>query len=272
MKQGIKRAISISTLGLALTASHAIAQEQISLSAASSLQDAIMDVVSDFDKSAQYAVNTKFSTSKVLYKTIEEGGQADIFVSANMKYPQQLEQQGWGGPALMFARNKLCAIAQPEVKASTENLLEKLLDENIRIGSSSSAVDSSGDYVWELFAKAEIIQSGYFNALSKKALTFTAPVDDQKGAEKLIHSAWVMSEKKADLFLTYCTNAVVAKKSVPSLDVIQIQPELLVGADYGLLVRKDAPESAWKLAKYILSPEGQKTLNSFGLVTIPSEK
>jgi molybdate transport system substrate-binding protein len=31
-----------------------------------------------------------------------------------------------------------------------------------------------------------------------------------------------MSEKKADIFLTYCTNAVSAQKEVPTLQIISI--------------------------------------------------
>jgi molybdate transport system substrate-binding protein len=47
-----------------------------------------------------------------------------------------------------------------------------------------------------------------------------------------------MGEKKADVFLTYCTNAVLAQKEVQALKIIRIPEELSVGADYGLLVRR----------------------------------
>ena len=73
-----------------------------------------------------------------------------------------------------------------------------------------------------------------------------------------------MGEKKADIFLTYCTNAVLAQKEVPDLKIIRIPEALSVGADYGLLVRAGASAEAWRLAMYILSPEGQKILRGYG--------
>jgi molybdate transport system substrate-binding protein len=73
-----------------------------------------------------------------------------------------------------------------------------------------------------------------------------------------------MGEKKADVFLTYCTNAVLARKEVQTLKIIRIPEALSVGADYGLLVRDGAPNEAWRLAMYILSPEGQKILKEYG--------
>ena len=272
MKDGIKRAITIPTLGLALTAPSVMAQEQVSLFAANSLQAALTEVTADFNKANPLDIKTKFSSSDLLGKAIAGGEQADVFVSANMEAPKKLEAQGWGGPAVMFARNKLCALAQPDVKTSTDTLIDTMLDDNVRVGSFASKADSSADYVWEMFAKSEIVKSGSFNVLSRKALTLTADEESQKTPKALNQYALAMDEKKTDLLLTYCTNALLAKKDLPSLQVIHIQPEMLVGGDYGLLVRKDAPENAWKLAKYLLSPEGQKTLNSYGFVTIPSDK
>jgi molybdate transport system substrate-binding protein len=73
-----------------------------------------------------------------------------------------------------------------------------------------------------------------------------------------------MSENKADVFLTYCTNAVLARREVPGLKIITIPEDLSVGADYGLLVRNGAPTEAWRLAMYILSLQGQNILKDYG--------
>jgi molybdate transport system substrate-binding protein len=88
--------------------------------------------------------------------------------------------------------------------------------------------------------------------------------NSEKAPEGRNAYAWVMSEKKADLFLTYCTNAVLARKEVQTLKIIQIPEAVSVGADYGLLVRNGAPIEAWRLAMYVLSPEGQKILREYG--------
>jgi molybdate transport system substrate-binding protein len=76
-----------------------------------------------------------------------------------------------------------------------------------------------------------------------------------------------MDEDRADVFLTYCTNAVLARKEVPELQIVSLPDELTVGADYGLIVRKDAPAEAWRLALFILVPEGEGILADYGFAS-----
>ena len=163
-------------------------------------------------------------------------------------------------------------MAQPEIEVTTETLLSILLNEKIRVGTSTPKADPSGDYAWELFKKAEKIKAGSFAILSTKALQLTGGPDSEKAPEGKNHYGWVMSEKKADVFLTYCTNAVLAQKEVPVLKIIRINEALSVGADYGLIVRKGASKEASQLADYILSPAGQKILGGYGFETIAIQK
>ena len=78
------------------------------------------------------------------------------------------------------------------------------------------------------------------------------------------HLFVVAAEGKADIFLTYCTNAVVAKRENPEQDIVALPEDVAVGANYGLTVMKDASAGAQKLADYILSPKGQSVLTSHG--------
>jgi ABC-type molybdate transport system substrate-binding protein len=56
----------------------------------------------------------------------------------------------------------------------------------------------------------------------------------------------------------------LARKEVQALNIIPIPDELSVGSDFGLLVRDGAPQEAWRLAMYILSPDGPKILKEYG--------
>src|SRR3546814_16234869 len=78
---------------------------------------------------------------------------------------------------------------------------------------------------------------------------------------------------QADLFLTYCTNAVLAQREVPSLQNVAVPAALAVGADYGLIVLEGAPAEAWRLALHILSPARQKILADYGFerCALPAE-
>ncbi len=241
-----------------------VSADSLKLYAAGSLKAALGDVVTSFENTYKTQVTTQFGPSGSLRKAIEGGENPDVFASANMDHPEKLASSGWGGPVVLFARNQLCALAQADVEATAGNLLDALTDKNVRVGTSTPKADPSGDYAWELFKKADAIKPGSFATLSQKALQLTGGPNSAKAPEGRNQYGWVMSEDKADIFLTYCTNAVPARKEVPSLNIVKIPDELSVGADYGLLVRDGAPLEAWRLAMYILSPAGQKILQQYG--------
>ena len=73
-----------------------------------------------------------------------------------------------------------------------------------------------------------------------------------------------MDQRQADVFLTYCTNAVAAQAEVPRLRVVQLPAALQVGAGYGLTVRSDAPASATTFAQTLLQPPAQAVLQRMG--------
>ena len=164
----------------------------------------------------------------------------------------------------MFARNRLCALASPAVKATTANLLDRMLDPAVKLGTSTPKADPSGDYAWEVFARAEAMRPGARDALSKKALQLVGgpasapPPKDRSAYGSLIENG------SADLFLTYCTNATLAKSEVPSLDIVALPEALAVGAEYGLVPMKDASPTGNAFANFLLSPEGQSVLAKHG--------
>ena len=57
---------------------------------------------------------------------------------------------------------------------------------------------------------------------------------------------------------------MLAQKEVATLQIVQIPPELNVGADYGMIVLKAAPAAADKLAAFIRSEDGQAVLVGYG--------
>lgn len=239
---------------------------EITLYAAGSLRSALGDVAKAFEQSTGNAVKTEFAPSGLLRQRIEAGEVVHVFASANMEHPQTLVSKGQKGPVALFTRNNLCALAQPQVQVSTATLLDVMLDPSVRVGTSTPKADPSGDYAFELFGKADQVKAGSNAVLSAKALQLTGGPDSAKAPEGRNLYAWVMDEDRADVFLTYCTNAVLAKRELPQLQIISIGPDLSVGADYGLLVLDGAPLEAWRFAMFILAPEGQQILADYGFI------
>jgi ABC-type molybdate transport system substrate-binding protein len=208
----------------------------VTLYAAGSLKTALGEVAEEFSAATGTEVETAFGPSGLMRQRIEAGETAHVFASANMRHPRMLESAGRGGPVALFARNRLCALARPEVAVGPDTLLEVMLSEDIRLGTSTPKADPSGDYAWELFDKAEAVRPGAAEALKAKARQLTGGPDSAPAPEGRNTYAWVMESGRADLFLTYCTNAVLAKAEVPELRIVAVPPALSVGAEYGLMV------------------------------------
>ena len=250
-----------------IAAKPAGAAEPVALYAAGSLKAALSDVAAAYEAAYGAPVATEFAASGLLRERIEGGERADLFASANLQHPQTLAGAGWGGPVALFARNRLCALAQGEIEATPASLLEVVLDPEVRLGTSTPRADPSGDYAWQMFERAEALRPGSFATLDAKALQLTGGPDSAKAPEGRNTYAWVMAEDRADVFLTYCTNAVLAQREVPALQIVGLPDELAVGADYGLIVRRDAPAEAWRLALFVLAPEVQAILAGYGFTS-----
>lgn len=236
----------------------------IELRAAGSLKTAMNDIIAAYQAESHTSVTAQYAPSGLLLKRIQEGEKVDIFASANMKHPQALVDAGQGKAVQMFARNQLCAVAQDNVQVTSATLLDTLLDPKVKVGTSTPKADPAGDYAWAVFAKAEAVKPNAKATLETKALQLTGGPESAKPPKDRNPYGWVMENKQADIFLTYCTNAVLAKQEVPSLQIIDLPQELAVGADYGLLVLQGANAAAKPLAEFILSAKGQAILSRYG--------
>lgn len=115
-----------------------------------------------------------------------------------------------------------------------------------------------------MFRKADAIKPGNFAALEKKALQLTGgPNSPAPPAGRSVYGVLLL-ERTADIFLTYCTNAIVASRENAGQQVVALPEALAVGADYGLTVVKDAGADAQAFADYILSSDGQRVLARHG--------
>lgn len=263
MKHAHRLGFSSLILALLISAScrPAMADELI-LRSAISLKAALTEVTQAFERQSGHAVRLDFGPAGLLRERILSGEPTDVFASANMTHPEDIAVQR-GGKVLPFATKMLCALVQPDIAVTPDTLLEKMLSSDIRLGTSTPQADPAGDYAWMLFDKAEAVKPGAAATLKGKALTLTGGANSPTPpADRTVYSL-VMERRDADIFLTYCTNAVLAAREVPGLRIIQIPEALSVGATYGLLVLK-ARQPAIDLGNFIAGPDGQAILAPYG--------
>jgi ABC-type molybdate transport system substrate-binding protein len=181
-----------------------------------------------------------------------------------MEHPEALRDAHLSGPVFLFARNRLCALAKPGLAVDGPTLLARLLDPAVTLGTSTPKSDPSGDYAWEVFAKADAIKPGARAVLEAKAQKLTGAPDSPAPPQGQAVYGWHIAQGHADIFLAYCTAAAEAKQQHRDQQIVQLPPELAVGADYGLTVINGAPPAAARFAQFVLSPAGQRILTSFG--------
>ena len=239
-------------------------KEPLQVYAAGSLREVLTEIARAHEASTGQAVALKFGASGLLRERIEKGEGAMVFASADTQHPQRLASAGAWAPHTVFVRNSLCALTQASVNTTPDTLLATLLDPAVRLGTSTPKADPSGDYAWELFRKAESVRPGSYAALNAKALQLTGGPTSPKPPAGQGTYAWVMDQGQADVFLTYCTNAVASQKEVPRLKVVQVPPALQVGASYGLTVRRGAPAQAEAFARALLAPPAQAAFARYG--------
>src|SRR5215471_3792274 len=240
------------------------ATDPVQLYAAGSLRSALTEIATAFETTAGVKVQAKFGPSGTLKDEIAAGARADVFASANMEHPQALASARKSGPVVLFARNRLCALARPGIAVETTTLLDRMLDANVKLGTSTPRADPSGDYAWEVFRKADKLRPGAFAALERKALKLVGGPDAPTAPPGRALYGMLIAEGKADLFLSYCTNAREAREQNADQQVVALPDELAVGADYGLTVLNGASPAAYQLAMFILSTDGQRILAKHG--------
>lgn len=255
-------------LTLAIVAMNTAAYaEDVHLYAAGSLRAALTDIGTSFTAKTGHRVVAKFGPSGVLEKQIAGGAKADVFASANMDYPQALNRSNKSGPVLRFARNKLCALIKPGLTVDSANLLDRMLDPAIKLGTSTPNSDPSGDYAFEVFRKADTIRPGARAVLESKALKLTGTVASAVPPPGRSVYGWHIAEGRADIFLVYCTAAAEARTQDRHQQIVQLPDPLTVGADYGLTVTNDAPAVADQFARFVLSADGQNVLIGYGFAS-----
>ncbi|MGD9831835.1 MAG: molybdate ABC transporter substrate-binding protein [Piscinibacter sp.] len=234
--------------------------------AAGSLRAALTDVARAFEAGMPGAkVELGFGASGLLKDRLAGGERADVFASANMAHPQALAAAGKAAPPQAFARNTLCALGAAGFRATPETLVDRLLDPAVRVGTSTPKADPAGDYAFAMFERIEKSgRPGAQKILADKALQLTGGPNSPPPPKDRNVYGMLVATGQADVFLTYCTNVVIAQREEPALVRIEVPEAVNVSASYGVTLLDGAPEAAQQFVKFMLSPAGQAVLARHG--------
>jgi molybdate transport system substrate-binding protein len=253
-----RAAVCVGLMGAA-----AMAQaDELRVHSAGSLRAALTEAARAFE-AARPALKLVlvFGASGLLKDRLLGGERTDVFASANMAHPAALAQAGLATVPVAFASNRLCVLAGPGFDANADSVVTRLLDPTVRIGTSTPKADPAGDYTWAMFERIEQQgRPGAFKTLSTKALQLTGGPNSPPPPEGRNVYGALMASGQADVFITYCTNAVVAQAEEPALRRIELPAAVNVSALYGITVMNDSPEAARDFVTFLRGPAGQALL------------
>ncbi|MDZ5461040.1 molybdate ABC transporter substrate-binding protein [Azohydromonas lata] len=239
----------------------------VTVYAAGSLRTALTEAAQAFERQSGTRVAFNFGPSGLLKDKLLAGERADVFASANMEHPQALAAAGRSGAARPFARNALCLLGAPSFSLNGQDVAQRLLDPALRVGTSTPGADPAGDYAWRFFDKVESSGAagpGSAQRLKDRALQLAGgPASPTPPPGRSVY-AWLLDEKQADVFITYCTNATLAVRESRALQVLPLPQKLEVAATYGLAVLQGATPAAEAFTRFLLGEGGQSVLRSWG--------
>lgn len=227
--------------------------------AADALPKPMMEISNIFEKEHPgVKVTYDFTGSGVLKGDIEEGAPGDIFLSANAKFQRELEKKGFLKSYRIFAYDYLAAatpINNPE-KVNKFNLINKLMDPNVKLGTSSPHTDPAGDYTWKMFKIINKKIPGAFNRIVSH--------DNHMLDAALVIPA--LKNGNVDLAILYTSQLLELERSGTKINIIPITKEYNTKAKFTISILN---QSKYKkldqdFVALIFSKKGQEILNYWG--------
>lgn len=224
-----------------------MAKQQITVSAAASLQEALTEIKDNFIKEnklkpEQVAIN--FGGSGTLRQQIEQGAPASIFISASESHMKALEEKKMMSDVKPFVTNSLVLIVpQGKTLYTFENLNDV---KRLSIGTPES------------------VPAG---AYAKEVLTYLKLWEPMQ--EKIVYAKDVravlaqVSQGAVDVGMVYKTDAMQAKKEVSITSTAPAGSHKPIVYPAGI-VTKNSNDLAKAFYAYLYKPESQKILEAHG--------
>ena len=238
----MKRIVVLALVGLLASGAAAQAGHRATLNvfAAASLTDAFPKI----DKAPHY----QFAGSNALAAQIRQGAPADVFASANMTLPQQLNTAGLCSKPVVFTRNTLVLIV-PKANPANLHSVYGLKRAGIKLVIAAQGVPV-GSYTLQILKNMNL-SSVLSNVVSRET-------DVREVLAKVALG-------EADAGFVYSTDA----KTVPGkVTVIKVPAWAQPKVQYGVCVvtKSSNKADAQRFVNRLVGKAGQKTLISYGFL------
>ena len=252
-KKWLRQVCSIAALFL-MTAPPAASADNIVVSAAASLTDALKEIGRMYQSKSKNRVTFVFASSSTLARQIEAGAPADVFFSADVQTMNALERNGRLEPGTrkQLLSNQLVIIV-PADKPTLVNSPEDLLDPRVR----RIALAEPSSVPAGVYTKAYLESLGLWDKVKPKVV----PVLDVRATLASVESANV------EAGLVYKTDAASSKRVKTVFEVpIGKGPKIIYPV--AILKESKSKAAAKEFLNVMVSPSGSDVFRRYGFVVL----
>jgi molybdate transport system substrate-binding protein len=224
----------------------------VTVFAAASATNALDEIKAAFTKCAGAEVRTNYAASSVLAQQIENGADADLFISADSRWADDVEGKVPVAKRRDLLGNRLVIVVPSDSKIELAKPEDLLSDEVRHIALGDPDAVPAGTY-----ARQALTKLGIWEKLKRKV----APAEDVR------HALTYVEKGAAEAGIVYATDAAVSKKVRVAVEV----PANLTGpVRYPLVLLEHEPRnpSAEALYEYLGSPEATKVFERHGFMVL----
>ena len=214
--------------------------------AAASTQDAVREICSRFEARSQVPVTLNFAASSTLAQQILAGAGSDLFLSANVRWVEEVMTQGRGSRRRDLLGNRLVVIA-PAASGLQLRKPSDLLDSKIvRLSLADPEGVPAGIYAREALRTLDLWQS-----LQSKVV---------RGSD-VRQALFFVERGEAEAGIVYSTDLRISEAVRPLLEFDSALSRPIV---YPLVLMKSPGEAARRFFEYLFSPESVEVFRRFG--------
>src|SRR6185295_9811302 len=243
----------IATL-LVLPVGTAACAEEILVSAAASLTDALNDIGRSYRQKSKDSVRFNFGPSSGLARQIEEGAPADLFFSADLAQMDALEKKSFVEPGTRrnLLSNQLVIIVPADSKLSVSSPKDLLKPDVKKLALAEPSSVPVGVYSSKYLA-----DEGLWEQLRNKVV----PVQDVRATLAAVESGNV------EAGFVYKTDAAVSKK-VKIIYEVPIEKGPKIAYPAAMVKESRHKEAARDFMNFVQSPAGKDAFKKYGFVVL----
>lgn len=235
-------------------------REIVMVFAAASTTNALNEIKAQFTKDSGVAVQTSYAASSTLAQQIVHGAEADLFLSADAKWANYLDQQEQVVRQQDLLGNRLVIVIPADSKIDSKIEVKKPEDllvasiEHLALGEPQSVPAG-------IYAKQALTKLGLWDQLKAKVVS----------AEDVRHALTYVETGSAEAGIVYATDAAISKK----VKVVAEIPEKLTGpVRYPLILLKhgEGSEAAQSFYHYLSSSAAAKVFQKYGFTVLSKIK